>query len=112
VANGKYTIQIVFDRFPQLAREYPERASDVVRKAAFDIEGRAKDAAPVDTGNLRNSIRTEVAADGLSAVVGTHVEYAIYQEYGTYKMAAHPYMRPAADAVRPSFIKAVEDALK
>ena len=110
--GGNVTVHIAFDRFPELMREYPRRASEIVRTSAYEIEARAKVAAPVDTGNLYNSIHTEMGQDGMSAVVGTSVEYAIYQEYGTYKMAAHPYMRPAADAVRPSFIKAVEDALK
>lgn len=32
--------------------------------------------------------------------VGTNVEYAPYVEFGTYKMAAQPYMRPAAREVR------------
>lgn len=33
-------------------------------------------------------------------VVGTNVEYALYNEYGTYKMAAQPHVRPAIDATR------------
>lgn len=31
------------------------------------------------------------------------VDYGVYQEFGTYKMAAQPFMNPAADAVRPAF---------
>lgn len=30
-------------------------------------------------------------------VVGTNVEYAVYVEYGTSKMVAQPYLRPAAE---------------
>lgn len=112
MANNKYTIQIVFDKFPIIAAQYPEKTSMAVRKAAEDIEARAKEEAPVDTGNLRNSIKTESSSDGLSAAVGTHVEYGIYQEFGTYKMPAHPYMRPAAEAVEPSFIEALKEILK
>jgi hypothetical protein len=32
-------------------------------------------------------------------VVGTNVEYAVYVEFGTSKMEAQPYLRPAAERV-------------
>lgn len=32
--------------------------------------------------------------------VGTNVDYAAYIEYGTYRMQAQPYLRPAANKVR------------
>ena len=32
------------------------------------------------------------------------VDYGIYQEFGTTKMAAHPFMTPAAEAVRQPFL--------
>jgi len=60
----------------------------------------------VDTGALRNSIGTNVT--GLSAEIGPTVNYAPYQEYGTSRMAAHPYMGPAADEVTPGFVSAME----
>jgi phage gpG-like protein len=50
-------------------------------KSALTIEGKAKQLAPVDTGRLRASIRTDLAP--LRAVVGTNVEYAPYVEHGT-----------------------------
>lgn len=46
-------------------------------------EGYAKKAAPVDTGNLRNSISHKVTGD--AAYIGTNVEYAPYIELGTGK---------------------------
>ncbi|WP_248908150.1 hypothetical protein [Halocatena marina] len=33
-------------------------------------------------------------------IVATNIEYGIYVEFGTYKMAAQPYLRPAADHAR------------
>lgn len=64
------------------------------------VKGAARGLAPVDTGRLRNSINSTV--EGNTAIVGTNVEYAIYQEFGTYKMAAHPFMAPALEACRDS----------
>ena len=57
------------------------------------VVGEAKANCPVDTGNLRASITSE--ASGNECAVGTNVEYAPYQEFGTYKMAAQPFLVPA-----------------
>lgn len=59
-------------------------------------ESYAKQLAPVDTGNLRNSI-THRQLDGDTEIVGSAVEYAPYQELGTRKMKAQPYLRPAIE---------------
>ena len=63
--------------------------------AALIVEGAAKMLSPVDTGNLKGSITHEVMAE--YAKIGTNVEYAPYQEYGTFKMAAQPFLRPGLD---------------
>lgn len=39
------------------------------------------------TGNLRNSISKQVKMDDNAVYIGTNVEYAIYNEYGTGKFA-------------------------
>jgi hypothetical protein len=36
-------------------------------------------------------------------------EYGIYQEFGTRKMRAHPFMTPAAETVRPAFERGLGD---
>ena len=41
--------------------------------------------APVDTGNLRNSITSEVAMDEKAVYVGTDVEYAASVEFGHHQ---------------------------
>jgi phage gpG-like protein len=53
---------------------------------ALRIEREARKRAPVDTGRLRNSITHRVYPEGsrrLVAEVGTNVEYAAAQEFGT-----------------------------
>jgi HK97 gp10 family phage protein len=58
---------------------------------------------PVDTGNLRNSIKKEVTYSGLRKIIGRvwadekMAPYAKYVEFGTSKMAARPFMRVALD---------------
>lgn len=85
--------------------------SAVVRKTASDIERDAKQNAPVDTGNLRASIGATYTGDGrmsrMSAEIGPTANYAQYVELGTYKMAAQPYLFPAADRHEAAFYEAM-----
>src|SRR5688572_21591668 len=64
------------------------------------IERPAKEKVHVITGNLRRSIHTALETStptSATALVGTNVEYAPYEEYGTRYRGAHPYLRPAFD---------------
>lgn len=95
-------IEVTSDRIPQIVAQMQARAIQAVARTVFEIEGSAKMRAPVDTGALRASITGE--ADGLSGTVSTDRDYAAYQEFGTSRMAAHPYMVPAAEAGMQTFI--------
>lgn len=71
----------------------------------------AKLLAPVDLGQLRNSIQYRTGAGKTggatelenelptaqkdTALVGTPVEYGVYQEFGTRNVAPQPYLRPS-----------------
>lgn len=81
------------------------RAELVVRKVALDIEATAKTIVPVDTGNLKNSIGSEI--DGLTAEISATTDYSDYIEFGTSRMNAQPYMGPALDEHAPTFEKAL-----
>jgi HK97 gp10 family phage protein len=63
--------------------------------------------APVDTGMLEQSIvhGSDVVrgSDSVTGIVGTSAYYAIYQEMGTVKMAAHPFLMPALNANKSTF---------
>ncbi|MDD5510908.1 MAG: HK97 gp10 family phage protein [Dehalococcoidales bacterium] len=80
--------------------EINARLKSNMTKACLLVERDAKINAPVDTGRLRASItnRLEVEKDQLIGIVGTNVEYAPYQEFGTSKMPAHPFLYPALEA--------------
>ena len=90
-----------------MAETLVPRASAVVRKVALDTEADAKQLAPVDTGNLRNSITTAVQGDGLRAAVVATASYAPFIELGTSRMAPQPFMGPATDRNKPLFYKAM-----
>lgn len=79
-----------------------------LRKTALDIEADAKQLAPVDTGNLRNSISSSFAGDGrngaMAAEVGPTAEYGIYQEFGTSTQPGTPFLGPAYDRRVPTYM--------
>lgn len=80
----------------------PESAvAKQLAKMCVQIDRRAKQLCPVDTGRLRSSISWAIVPDGrsIAGVVGTDVEYAPYVEFGTVKMDAQPFLRPAFYAV-------------
>jgi len=66
---------------------------------ALKLRNEAVRRCPVDTGRLRQSIGLQKVGDGHYRV-GTNVVYAPYVEFGTRRMAAQPFMRPALEAVR------------
>ena len=88
------------------------------KQTALAAQADARDNAPVDTGNLKQSISTEHerSTEAATSTVYTNVEYALYQEMGTVKMAAHPYMMPALNANKSTFEqlarKELETAIK
>ena len=97
---------------PQAIKAVKAGSKKGMIKVAMLVVSQAKALAAVHkkSGLLRNSIMWKSSSsqggleegDALSEsvsedeiIVGSSVEYAIYQEYGTRKMAAQPYLRPA-----------------
>jgi HK97 gp10 family phage protein len=64
----------------------------------------------VDTGNLMNSMSHSVGVDTVR--IGTNVEYAVYHEFGTYKMAARPFLRPTIEEEKSEFRSIIKYHLK
>jgi HK97 gp10 family phage protein len=116
------------------------KVAGAMGKCCALVERRAKQIAPKDTGQLRNSITSKVERDGndVVGVVFTPKEYAPYVEYGTglfaekggrkdvpwkYKddedkwhvtsgQKPHPYMRPALNENRDKILKILEESVK
>ncbi|MFZ3494623.1 HK97-gp10 family putative phage morphogenesis protein [Streptomyces sp. 5.8] len=72
---------------------------------AEEVQAGAKDKAPRASGALHGDLNTKVAEQWGRAEVGVWdqpaVEYALYVEKGTSKMAAQPYLVPAFNEARP-----------
>lgn len=58
---------------------YRKKVSTLVRKVTLDMQQDARDMAPVQTGNLRDSITPQFGE--LFGRISTNVEYAAAQEY-------------------------------
>lgn len=73
----------------------------VLIRVGHRVTNKAKRLCPVDTGNLRSSINNELRSENghLVVRVGTNVAYAPYVEFGTRRMRAQPFLRPALDSV-------------
>ena len=113
-----------------------EAAIRALEKCGLTAEEYAKRLAPVDTGNLRNSITHQVD-DGESTVyIGTNVEYAPYVELGTGRYTeggrptpwtyqddegnwhwtagnpAQPFLKPAVADHAQTYRNIIEDEIK
>lgn len=107
------------------ARGGKSAARRALGKVAYLVESTAKDSMSgrespsppgeppaVVTGNLRNSILAKAGSDGSREWwVRVGAEYGVYLEFGTAKMAARPFMRPAAERVRQAVDGIFEDEL-
>lgn len=71
------------------------------------IESTAKELCPVDTGVLRASIHYDKPAGTIS----TNIIYAPFQELGTVHHRAQPFLFPAAERWRNSYLNAVKAAI-
>lgn len=80
-----------------------------LERIGMEAEGYAKDLCPVDTGRLRGSITH--TTDEAAAYIGTNVEYGKYVELGTVKMAAQPFLSPAATEHTETYRNIVQDEL-
>ena len=115
---GSVGWEIDTGRLNEILGNLGPNTQDAVRATAFTIEAKAKVRAPVDTGALRNSIYTRVGRtpsqmpvvtgdaaraelpepnEDTTAHVGPSVEYALYVELGTHRMAAQPFLGPAVN---------------
>jgi HK97 gp10 family phage protein len=65
----------------------------------------------VDTGFLRDSYQKENIGL-LHVLIGSMVNYSIFQEYGTTKMAAHPHLTPAFMQGEQFFRERLKEVMK
>ena len=97
----------------KLTAEIRPKARKIVNQYGLEIASVAAQNAPVDTAALRNSLLSESKmTDDLTFMVSDGVEYGVYQEFGTSKMAAQPFLIPAIEAWAQKFQDAFAELFK
>jgi len=91
---------------------FDSRVRDAMMVPAEMIADEARHMAPSVTGALRKSIIATRLKHSVGAMVWTHgVRYAAWIEFGTSKMSAQPFMRPAINALRPMAANVIAEQL-
>lgn len=86
-----------------------------ITEATAKVQKTAKELAPYDTGDLFRSIHRTIRDKGsrnVTGVVYTTLEYAPYQEFGTVKMEAKPFMRPAMNINRAGIYQSMKKYIR
>ena len=129
------SVASLFNYLPELPEALQKAVSEVVRKAAFDIQANAMNAHPFQnqTGFAEASIyvvthdsstygqgvdqipsgatllpEVDKPASPTVAYVAWGASYGVYLELGTRNMPAFPTLAPAAELVRPAYLAALE----
>jgi len=108
------------DNLSNLEEKLGKALAEALDKISEKIRDDAKGFAPVDTGALRKSIRTEkkgklqvsiIAGGGgvINPKTGREVDYAGYVEFGTSRMSPQPYMQPALEKNRDEILRIVKE---
>lgn len=127
-----FNVVIDTKKLDALIAKSPEMVDKAIVATAFDVAGLAAEFAPLQTGALKASIfvkthssngfsAAESAASGMNpeaeihdptpdtpplmtAYVAPGMNYAAYQEFGTSRMPAHPFLTPAVETADDFFI--------
>lgn len=128
---------VVFNDYSaDVLNEFHDAVLRALERCGEQAEGYAKDLAPVDTGNLRNSISHTVDEDEPAVYIGSNTSYATYVELGTGKYTdggrptpwvyqddngnwhwtagnpAQPFLKPAVADHAGTYRNIMEDELK
>lgn len=114
-----------FNHFAEIAEQLHQAESQIVRKTAFDLQAamqsRIRANGQIATSFMLNSVYTVTSEgstyrgganalpqvdkpeDDLTAYVAVAAVYGWWQNYGTTRIPARPFVEPAAASVLPSF---------
>ena len=129
MARRGTNIRVVFNNFSEIAARLAPESAEIVAETLAEIDttvqvgmaaggggriyirrGRAHQASSPgnmparDLGALSASLQTELVPGKAKGYYYTVMDYGVYLEYGTSKMAPRPFMTPSAERARPNFI--------
>lgn len=104
-------VKIEFSKeFQELGDAIKKIIQEEIYRAALQTQNKARQIAPIDTGNLRRTIQAtgwEDVEKDMIFHVQAKAEYAGYVEFGTVKMKARPYLMPSAEDSLQDFAERV-----
>ena len=101
--NITFSVSVETGGIEQIIANCESMPPNIVREFGLEVESLAKSYAPYDTGALYNSLQSFMI-EKATARIQSDVTYDIYQELGTYKMAAHPFLSPAIEMIAGRFM--------
>lgn len=119
------------EELEEIPRKLRPEVFKVISETASDIQRDAQRRVPVDTGDLRDSIKVKESEKDLNAVIwpdypksgrtikkgskksqsAAKVYYAYAVEYGTKTHREQPFLNPARDAAEEKFVERIDRIL-
>jgi len=100
----------------KIDRKTKKDLREATASAAKKISDQAKRNLTVNksvvTGTLRRSMTFVFYKRDCYAEIGTNVEYAPFVEFGTCRMKAKPYLRPAWQKYNPIYVRYLQTKLR
>jgi HK97 gp10 family phage protein len=86
----------IINAFEKAQVGLPVVLHNAMANSVTKVRSTAQEIVPVRTGMLKKSIVDDVSDRPLQGIISVGQPYGEYVEFGTWKMRAQPYMRPAA----------------
>ena len=103
------SVSVDTTRLQNILNGLKQNRDEAIRSTALYTLGEARKKAPRKTGWLRENSGIKQWDNFVN--VEFYAEYAPYQELGTSKMAAHPFLTPAVEKATDKLIKNIKREL-
>lgn len=113
IIHGSKEMEDLFKKLPEkFQRKILRRA---LMLGALQVRERARQLVPVDSGDLKRSIKARkpkgTKRGEIRREVGATEYYAHFVESGTKKIKAQPFLKPALDETTPKIVDRIGDAM-
>jgi len=111
-----FSVSVDTTKLNEIIAKLPGNRDKIIRATAVHILGQARMRTPVGKpktdgrGHLRDNSNVNMEYGGY-AIVEYYPEYAPYVELGTWKMAARPFLKPAAEDEAKLLEQRIKDGL-
>ena len=114
MASWEVAVRVYISRLLELEKNFsrvPEAMMEITEDVAIEVRENIVREGVIDTGALLDSITAE-RRDEQTTIVRDGVEYGVYQEFGTSRIAARPFFTPAIENFGEIFERIFTKVLK